>query len=147
MLPKYFRHARFQVCLLPRRELVQSYHFPFPLTPFFPSQSFVRQLNFYSFKKISKERNSWVYSHDCFQRGRPELLEHLRRKTNTSSGALTQMVRTGSHPHLAHAAAAAVAAAAAATAHPHGTRGASRYGPAAMMRPHNHHRSAHLVVR
>ena len=43
ILPKYFRHARFQ--------------------------SFVRQLNFYSFKKISKERNSWVYSHEYFQRG------------------------------------------------------------------------------
>ena len=43
ILPKYFRHARFQ--------------------------SFVRQLNFYSFKKISKERNSWIYSHDFFQRG------------------------------------------------------------------------------
>ena len=43
ILPKYFRHARFQ--------------------------SFVRQLNFYSFKKISKERNSWVYSHEFFQRG------------------------------------------------------------------------------
>ena len=67
VLPKYFRHARFQ--------------------------SFVRQLNFYSFKKISKERNSWVYSHEFFQRGRPELLEHLRRKTNTSSGSLVQLAR------------------------------------------------------
>eukprot|EP00596_Hydrurales_sp_CCMP1899_P000627 CAMPEP_0119035866 /NCGR_PEP_ID=MMETSP1177-20130426/3125_1 /TAXON_ID=2985 /ORGANISM="Ochromonas sp, Strain CCMP1899" /LENGTH=535 /DNA_ID=CAMNT_0006994721 /DNA_START=39 /DNA_END=1643 /DNA_ORIENTATION=- len=59
ILPKYFRHARFQ--------------------------SFVRQLNFYSFKKVSKERSSWIYSHDCFQRNKPDLLDRLRRKTNTST--------------------------------------------------------------
>jgi hypothetical protein len=30
---------------------------------------------------VSKERSSWVYCHENFQRGRPELLETLRRKT------------------------------------------------------------------
>jgi len=58
ILPKYFRHGRFQ--------------------------SLVRQLNFYSFKKISKERSSWIYSHEMFQKDRPELLEQLRRKTNSA---------------------------------------------------------------
>jgi hypothetical protein len=33
-------------------------------------------------QKISKERSSWVYSHDHFQKNRPDLLEQLRRKTN-----------------------------------------------------------------
>eukprot|EP01031_Cornospumella_fuschlensis_P029830 gene29830-36020_t len=56
VLPKYFRHGRFQ--------------------------SLVRQLNFYSFKKVGKERSSWIYTHPCFRRGRPELLLQLRRKTN-----------------------------------------------------------------
>lgn len=56
ILPKYFRHSRFQ--------------------------SLVRQLNFYAFKKVSKERSSWIYSHDNFQRNRAELLDGLRRKTS-----------------------------------------------------------------
>lgn len=56
ILPNFFRHCRFQ--------------------------SLVRQLNFYAFKKISKERSSWVYSHDHFKKNRPDLLEKLRRKTN-----------------------------------------------------------------
>lgn len=56
VLPRYFRHARFQ--------------------------SLVRQLNFYSFKKVGKERSSWIYTHECFRRGHPELLLSLKRKTN-----------------------------------------------------------------
>lgn len=56
VLPRYYRHARFQ--------------------------SFVRQLNFYNFKKISKERNTWVYKHECFHRDHPDLLDKLRRKTS-----------------------------------------------------------------
>jgi hypothetical protein len=59
VLPKFFRHSRFQ--------------------------SLVRQLNFYAFKKVSKERSSWVYSHECFVAGRPDLLDHLKRKTNGSA--------------------------------------------------------------
>ena len=58
ILPKFFRHGRFQ--------------------------SMVRQLNFYAFKKVTKERSSWVYSHEYFLAGRPELLQHLKRKTNGS---------------------------------------------------------------
>merc|ERR1719502_35781 len=56
ILPKYFRHSRFQ--------------------------SLVRQLNFYSFKKISKERSVCIYQHHLFLRDRPDQLEHLKRKTS-----------------------------------------------------------------
>lgn len=59
ILPKYFRHDRFA--------------------------SMVRQLNFYNFKKIGKERSSWIYQHNFFQRNKPELLLQLKRKTNGSS--------------------------------------------------------------
>lgn len=54
-LPTYFRHRRFQ--------------------------SLVRQLNFYNFRKINKERNLWVYKHPLFHRDRPEDLGMLRRRT------------------------------------------------------------------
>mmetsp|Transcript_8228 Transcript_8228/g.28958 ORF Transcript_8228/g.28958 Transcript_8228/m.28958 type:complete len:180 (-) Transcript_8228:1213-1752(-) len=56
VLPRYFRHSRFQ--------------------------SLVRQLNFYNFKKISRERSMWIYRHEMFHRDLPELLEGLKRKTN-----------------------------------------------------------------
>ena len=55
ILPKYFRHSRFQ--------------------------SLVRQLNFYSFKKISKERSVCIYQHALFLRDRPDQLEHLKRSS------------------------------------------------------------------
>lgn len=54
-LPTYFRHRRFQ--------------------------SLVRQLNFYNFRKVNRERNFWVYKHPLFHRDRPEELHLLRRRT------------------------------------------------------------------
>eukprot|EP00934_Nitzschia_sp_Nitz4_P000140 Nitzschia sp. Nitz4//scaffold20_size174350//32995//35424//NITZ4_002086-RA/size174350-augustus-gene-0.46-mRNA-1//-1//CDS//3329541761//140//frame0 len=57
-LPQYFRHNRFQ--------------------------SLVRQvclLNFYSFRKINRERNVWIYKHKLFHRDRPEDLHQVRRRT------------------------------------------------------------------
>lgn len=54
-LPTYFRHRRFQ--------------------------SLVRQLNFYNFRKVNRERNFWVYKHSLFHRDRPEELHLLRRRT------------------------------------------------------------------
>jgi hypothetical protein len=54
-LPQYFRHNRFQ--------------------------SLVRQLNFYSFRKINRERNVWIYKHSLFHRDRPEDLNMVRRRT------------------------------------------------------------------
>lgn len=54
-LPQYFRHNRFQ--------------------------SLVRQLNFYSFRKINRERNVWIYKHHLFHRDRPEDLHLVRRRT------------------------------------------------------------------
>jgi hypothetical protein len=54
-LPQYFRHNRFQ--------------------------SLVRQLNFYSFRKINRERNVWIYKHKLFHRDHPEDLHLVRRRT------------------------------------------------------------------
>jgi hypothetical protein len=54
-LPTYFRHRRFQ--------------------------SLVRQLNFYNFRKVNRERNFWVYKHPLFQFERPQDLHLLRRRT------------------------------------------------------------------
>ena len=54
-LPQYFRHSRFQ--------------------------SLVRQLNFYNFRKVNRERTFWIYKHDLFHRDRPEDLHLLRRRT------------------------------------------------------------------
>lgn len=54
-LPSFFRHSRFQ--------------------------SLVRQLNFYNFRKVNRERNFWIYRHKQFHRDRPEQLHLLRRRT------------------------------------------------------------------
>jgi len=54
-LPSFFRHSRFQ--------------------------SLVRQLNFYNFRKVNRERTFWVYRHPLFHRDRPNELHLLRRKT------------------------------------------------------------------
>jgi hypothetical protein len=54
-LPQYFRHSRFQ--------------------------SLVRQLNFYNFRKVNRERTFWIYKHRLFQRDQPEHLHLLRRRT------------------------------------------------------------------
>jgi len=54
-LPTYFRHSRFQ--------------------------SLVRQLNFYNFRKVNRERTFWVYRHPLFHRDKPQNLHLLRRRT------------------------------------------------------------------
>ena len=54
-LPTFFRHNRFQ--------------------------SLVRQLNFYNFRKVNRERTFWVYRHPLFHRDRPCELYLLRRRT------------------------------------------------------------------
>jgi len=54
-LPQYFRHSRFQ--------------------------SLVRQLNFYNFRKVNRERTFWIYKHQLFHRDRPQDLHLLRRRT------------------------------------------------------------------
>jgi hypothetical protein len=52
-LPKYFRHGRFS--------------------------SLIRQLNFYSFYKVT-EANLIIYQHSHFRQGRPDLLVHIKRR-------------------------------------------------------------------
>jgi len=54
-LPHYFRHSRFQ--------------------------SLVRQLNFYNFRKVNRERTFWIYRHRLFHRDKPQDLHLLRRRT------------------------------------------------------------------
>jgi len=41
----------------------------------------VRQLNFYNFRKVNRERTFWIYRHKQFHRDRPEDLHLLRRRT------------------------------------------------------------------
>ena len=59
--------------------------------------SFVRQLNFYGFRKIksgslriadaatSEESKYWKFRHDKFQRGRPDLLTQIRKNTSETA--------------------------------------------------------------
>lgn len=41
----------------------------------------MRQLNFYNFRKVNRERHFWIYRHKQFHRDRPENLHLLRRRT------------------------------------------------------------------
>lgn len=70
--------------------------------------SFVRQLNFYGFRKIksdplrikdaeaSEESKYWKFRHEKFQKGRPDLLSEIR-KSNHSESADKQEVETLRH--------------------------------------------------
>lgn len=71
-LPLYFRHNRFQ--------------------------SLVRQLNFYSFRKINRERNVWVYKHPLFHREKPEDLKFVKRRSTctTADGRKQRISRVSS---------------------------------------------------
>jgi len=54
--------------------------------------SFVRQLNFYGFRKVKgklnfvgkSEQHSWEFKHPAFLRGKPELLTHIKRSSSHS---------------------------------------------------------------
>jgi hypothetical protein len=54
---------------------------PLLLLTFFTPLYCTQQLNFYSFRKINRERNVWIYKHKLFHRDRPEDLFQVRRRT------------------------------------------------------------------
>ena len=54
--------------------------------------SFVRQLNMYGFHKVhisrptlSSDGDEWEFVHPCVQRGRPDLLKHIKRKEDNKA--------------------------------------------------------------
>jgi hypothetical protein len=60
--------------------------------------SFVRQLNMYGFHKVNKtprgqrgaqDNQAWEFNHPLFQRGRPDLLDKIRRKSLESESLKT----------------------------------------------------------
>lgn len=48
--------------------------------------SLVRQLNFYNFRKINRERTFWVYYHPMFHRDKPENMHLLKRRSTGTDG-------------------------------------------------------------
>jgi len=47
--------------------------------------TFVRQLHFYSFRKIDIKETQWSFFHKCFKRDAPHLIYEIKRKTRTET--------------------------------------------------------------
>lgn len=71
VLLKYFRHQKFS--------------------------SFQRQLNLYGFRKVHKGPDTGGYTHQFFKRGRPELLDVIRRSPQSSSRSRSSRQRQPSY--------------------------------------------------
>jgi len=55
-------------------------------------QTFVRQLHFYGFRKVDTRAGKWSFTHPSFQRGKPHLLQGIRRKARSDPAVqATQM--------------------------------------------------------